>query len=376
MSTKKSDYFIISGDFVPSGDYKRGKLLCPKLKELFIKSKFNIVNLESPVTKFDLPSLKAGPNLKLDDSIGWIFEDYKINAVTLANNHICDYGITGIKDTFSFLKKHNVSYGGVISDGKDFQLSQYIGEDKVSFFNYCESEFCKVDDRNGAIEIDPCLNYLDIVNCKSDFKVVILHAGTEHSYMPNKWLRKVCRYYIDIGADLVLCHHTHVVSGFEVYKNKEIFYGLGNFIFPSSKPKKSWAQGFSLKVYIENKKLKTSLLPHEQSKDFSSVSLLDGINNDLFIQEIKGISKLIENNETYNEYWDKYYESEKVNYLSAALNQSRFERGIFRKFNVRFKKYNEEKQLLRTLNFIKCQSHRSVFIEVLKRFSLNNNHYR
>lgn len=42
-------------------------------------------------------------------------------------------------------------------------------------------------------------------------------------------MQEIYRFFVDIGADAVINHHQHCYSGYEVYKEKPIFYGLGNF---------------------------------------------------------------------------------------------------------------------------------------------------
>ena len=64
-----------------------------------------------------------------------------------------------------------------------------------------------------------------------DFVIVSMHAGIEYEHLSAKDQQKFARAAVDAGADLVIGHHPHVVQEMEKYKDKLIFYSLGNFIF-------------------------------------------------------------------------------------------------------------------------------------------------
>jgi poly-gamma-glutamate synthesis protein (capsule biosynthesis protein) len=57
------------------------------------------------------------------------------------------------------------------------------------------------------------------------------HWGTEYALTPNKKQVRLAHEWIDAGVDVIIGHHPHVIQSVEVYKDKYIFYSLGNFIF-------------------------------------------------------------------------------------------------------------------------------------------------
>ena len=61
--------------------------------------------------------------------------------------------------------------------------------------------------------------------------MVNAHWGEEYSAQFNRLQQELAHGFIDAGADAVIGHHPHVAQGMEVYKNKPIFYSLGNFVF-------------------------------------------------------------------------------------------------------------------------------------------------
>jgi poly-gamma-glutamate synthesis protein (capsule biosynthesis protein) len=69
------------------------------------------------------------------------------------------------------------------------------------------------------------------LNGRTDLIIVNIHWGVEYEHVFNKTQQDLARDLIDSGADIIIGHHPHVVQGLEIYKNKPIFYSLGNFIF-------------------------------------------------------------------------------------------------------------------------------------------------
>ena len=95
---------------------------------------------------------------------------------------------------------------------------------------------------------------------KSDFVIVSMHSGNEYVNKPNSSQVNFAHSAIDAGADLVIGHHPHVVQILEKYKDKYIFYSLGNFIFDQQASETR--KGLMIKVYFTKDEItKISLLP-------------------------------------------------------------------------------------------------------------------
>jgi poly-gamma-glutamate synthesis protein (capsule biosynthesis protein) len=96
---------------------------------------------------------------------------------------------------------------------------------------------------------------------RADFVIVSMHAGTEYADKPDDSQVNFAHAAIDAGADLVIGHHPHVVQTMEKYKEKYIFYSLGNFVFDQM-----WFQetteGLTIKAYFTKSGIgKISLSP-------------------------------------------------------------------------------------------------------------------
>ncbi len=107
---------LIAGDFFISDKYKDQCLIDRRIEDLFASVDYRIINLEAPITNKDDPKnkiLKIGPHLRSsEDTVIPYLKQLHIDMVTLANNHILDYGEQGLIDTFHALKKNNIDRVG------------------------------------------------------------------------------------------------------------------------------------------------------------------------------------------------------------------------------------------------------------------------
>ena len=79
-----------------------------------------------------------------------------------------------------------------------------------------------------------------------DFVIVSMHAGVERQFHHAARQEKIAHTMVDAGADLIIGHHPHVVEDVEIYRDKQIFYSLGNFVFdPSSRFKQEGGNHWS-----------------------------------------------------------------------------------------------------------------------------------
>lgn len=100
--------------------------------------------------------------------------------------------------------------------GLPFILEQ--SEMKIGILNFAENEFNSAGYSSyGSNPVNPISNYYAIKRLKEqvNFIIVIAHGGREHYQLPTPKLRERYRFYVDSGADLVVGHHTHCVSGYE-----------------------------------------------------------------------------------------------------------------------------------------------------------------
>ena len=249
---------VVTGDFAPIYrtasliKIKNYKLIYNDVLPVLKSADLAISNLETPLTLSDTKIEKTGSVLKaLPESVEAI-KYGGISLVTLANNHIFDYGEVGLKDTIDVLEANQIAYVGA-GDCNKKARKPYVFEKnnkKLSIFSIAENEWSTtLGNRYGANPLNEIENYYDIVTAKktSDFVLVIVHGGLEYYHLPSPRIKKLFRFFIDVGADAVISHHTHYYSGYEIYKNKPIVYGLGNFIFDLPDEIGDWHKGIIAK---------------------------------------------------------------------------------------------------------------------------------
>lgn len=192
-----------------------------KCRPIFANDDYTVVNLE--VVLADTPKGKREGrkwNFRGTTDYVRILTEGGVEAVTLGNNHAQDFGSTGLKSTKETLKKAGVDY----CVDKEVCLFEKDGI-KIAFMGFWESSFhSKLKWIKQEI---PRLKQEE--GCAA--VVVLYHGGNEYKQKHSKEQEKDLRAAIDAGADLVVGHHPHVIQGMEVYKNRTIFYSLGDFCY-------------------------------------------------------------------------------------------------------------------------------------------------
>lgn len=80
----------------------------------------------------------------------------------------------------------------------------------------------------GANPLNPIQQYYKTKEARhnADYVLVIVHGGHEHYQLPSPRMVEIYQFFIDAGADAVVNHHQHCFSGYEVFNDRPIFYGL------------------------------------------------------------------------------------------------------------------------------------------------------
>ncbi|TCL57453.1 poly-gamma-glutamate synthesis protein (capsule biosynthesis protein) [Hydrogenispora ethanolica] len=159
--------------------------------------------------------------------------------VTLANNHIMDFGLPALEDTLFTLNRAGIAHTGAgMNEAAARKPAFCTAPDgtRFAFLAYSQTfpeEFWAQGDRPGTAHANRAILAADIRKAKAqaDLVIVSFHWGKELETMPAPYQKEFARLCIDAGASLVLGHHPHVLQGFEVYRGGLIAYSLGNFLF-------------------------------------------------------------------------------------------------------------------------------------------------
>lgn len=198
-----------------------------------------IANLESPITDSTDTSVEKEFLLRADPVAVKSLKD-SIDIVTLANNHIMDYGEEGLRDTLSLLDSHGILHTGAGADLDQARRPAVVdvGGVKVAvlaFSNTLPKSFYAKKDSPGTFP--GFVKYIrrDVRDARShaDIVIVSFHWGEEGLKHPKDYQVRLAHLAIDSGAHLVIGHHPHTIQSVEIYRNGLIFYSLGNFVFGS-----------------------------------------------------------------------------------------------------------------------------------------------
>jgi poly-gamma-glutamate capsule biosynthesis protein CapA/YwtB (metallophosphatase superfamily) len=259
--------------------------------EALQQSDLVIANLEMPLSRRGSKMFKYA-NLRSDPEI---IEDVRamgIHAVSLANNHMMDYGPEALEDTLAACDQAGIARSGagmnlsdalapaiLEADGKSVALISVsstlpIGSEayetmpgiapiRVKFSLEVDTNL--INEQPGTMpvvhtwaiesDVDRVCQEIAAAAERADYVVVAIHWG-----VPGYWLspyqgplatyqQPLGRTLLDAGANIVLGHHAHALHGVEVYNGKPIFYSAGNFLFEGA-PQRGFMEPESLIVQI------------------------------------------------------------------------------------------------------------------------------
>ena len=182
------------------------------------------VNLEGPFANSRRYTTKSIA-FRFDPTLIPTLKKYNFSIFDLANNHALDMGKAGFQESKTNLTKANFTiYGDGYGMSDDALTIKQVGDFKIAFIG--------LNDTFSQLPTDKIVNLIKQAKKTSDFIIVSIHWGEEYKFLKsNKRQQKLARDMIDAGAEAIIGHHPHVVQEMEIYKNKPIFYSLGNFIF-------------------------------------------------------------------------------------------------------------------------------------------------
>lgn len=377
MQSTSNINILVGGDFVPAKKTEDIAINNPRSLwgdsiELFKQSDLAIVNLEAPLTTATAPIIKTGPNLKLSPNCINALTCANINAVTLSNNHIRDHGCQGVKDTLTTCENNNIDTvgAGKNSDEASKTLFKTIKNKKIAIINFSENEWASSTDRRfGANPMDLIDNVRRIKEAKeqAEFILVIIHGGHEYYQYPSPRMVKQYQFYAEQGASMIIGHHPHCVSGYEIYNDVPIFYSLGNLFFPSKRDSHEWHQGMLLSIDINNsEQLRWRLIAYEHNKKGAHISLLKNEAKRLFFLRLNEINRTIASTKSLNRLWKNYSQEQEKELLSLLIPSPLLGK-IIRKFNIKLPKYFI-KPFAVILNQFRCEAHNDLTISALEHF--------
>lgn len=189
------------------------------VKHLFENDDITFVNLETTLTNATKYANKTFRFKGIPD-YRHILTEGSVDVVSLANNHTMDYHQQGYEDTKTNLGLSNIDF---VDD--NFSIMREVDGIKVGIMGFKGWDSGQATKDNMKKHIDK------LKNDGADILVIMFHWGNERENYPIQTQTNLAHFAINSGVDLVVGGHAHVLQSMEVYKNKPIVYGLGNFCY-------------------------------------------------------------------------------------------------------------------------------------------------
>ena len=200
----------------------------------------------------------------------------------------------------------------------------------------------------------------------ADSVILIIHGGHETYEYPSPRMKKTYRWFVDLGVDAVIGHHTHCFSGYEIYKDKPIVYSLGNFVFDTDKRKALWNIGAAAVITIESSDVGLELYPFIQCDDEVGVHLLDEKAKADWLEKERQKTEQIQDDAILETMFDKLVSRQESSYR-GFLEQSAIPWILAAKRHGLFPSGLKGRQQLLYGNIIRTESHRDILLQVLSR---------
>lgn len=213
-----------------------------KVAPVLQKADLAFANLETPVSVRGQAAEKTFAFRSKPETLGGL--SYAgIDGVTLANNHILDYGQNAMLDTLVHLDRNKIGHTGAGSN-MDQAFKPYVKTIKGKRIAVLGASRVlsgpswhagkNTPGAASAYTAEPLLGAIKKSAKDNDYTIVYLHWNEEFADYPEKYARTLAKQLIDSGADIILGAHSHCLMGIEYYKHKPIYYSLGNFVFNKS----------------------------------------------------------------------------------------------------------------------------------------------
>ena len=214
-----------------------------KVRDIFLSDDLTVVNLEGVFYDSDANRVDKTYNFRSPTTYAQILPLAGIEAVSLSNNHIMDYGEPGLKSTIEALENQGTAWFG----GNDLAYQTWIFEKdgvKVGFATAYISDWWQ----NKPMYED-AFRKLKEAGCS----VIIgcMHGGVEYDSFHDENQERLANAFIRYGADIVIGHHPHTLQGITVKDGRTILWSLGNFAFGGNSQLRTNGMGeLNINTYI------------------------------------------------------------------------------------------------------------------------------
>lgn len=265
------------------------------VSSLLKNADLTVGNLETSVSTRGTPQDKEYTYQSKPETLQSLV-DSGYDMVSISNNHTLDYGVDALHDTIENLKAYNIGYSGAgMDEAQAFQayykeingktvailglsrvlpdVSWYAGKDTPGLSH--------------AYNMEPMMSYVKEAVANSDYTVIMIHWNKEREDYPEEYAKEMARAFVDAGVDTVIGSHPHTLQGIEFYKDRPIYYSLGNFVFPSN-PTTKTSETIIVSITYEDDTFSSSIVPAKILR--GQPILMDEEYNQRIIRKLNDIS--------------------------------------------------------------------------------------
>ncbi len=219
----------------------------------FLKGYQVVANLEGPIPREHVQTPIQGFTFSQPLYTPLLLKAMGITAVSLANNHAFDYGYSGWEETKQALDAAGIAHTGSYQPTQEDVWETKLGSTTVLVYGI--NMIATGWNETQALEVTAKLRS----EHKDAYIIAFLHWGNEYDTQ-KAVQQEFAHKLIDGGVDAIVGSHPHVVQGIELYKNKPIFYSLGNFIFDQYFSKEV-QEGLTLSLTKKENQMVYTLMP-------------------------------------------------------------------------------------------------------------------
>lgn len=237
-----------------------------------------------------------------------ILKELGTDIVSLANNHVYDFGIEGFSDTLKYIDEAGIKRVGAGANSSEAEKVIYYDVNGMKIGIVSASRAEKVRYTPGAkedsagiflmYETERLIEVISIADKQCDFLIAYIHWGTEDSKYFEQYQQEIAKRMIDSGVDAIIGGHPHVLQGIEYIDEVPVIYSLGDFWFNNEtkytamvnlKLDINGVKGLSVEPCIQSN-YKTTLITDEESKK-EFFTYLRELSNGCNIDDLGNVTK-------------------------------------------------------------------------------------
>ena len=328
-SHKTTTKVCIAGDLAPIRAFKEiidtnPESIYGDLMPILRKADLSIVNLESPLSDRGEAAFKSGSVFKGEQHHIKALTAVPFDVVTLANNHVFDYGVDAFQDTMDVLNRNNIQWTGAGMSFKEActPIVININDIQIAIVNFSEGEDLTSAGKNPGVmgwDLPKIEDTIKSLKPKVDFIIVISHCGIEYIPFPPPYVTRAFKQMAEAGANIVIGHHPHVPQGIQFHNNIPLIYSLGNFVFYQQTDLYYRKLGYFVGLALnKDSLLSLELIPYEINDP--GLSLLKEPKLQTFWNKFKEISLPLHDDKKFKETWHGFLHHYGINGFSNEIS--------------------------------------------------------